>query len=155
MVVTFRTLWTSHGIGYIGYGTWTGRGRGSRLNLGLHGITRTLLTSQRFKMAAKIEMRPPFFIRLVLPLPSARPAVSSELLTSKPACLSDRNSQIRMYISRTVNYGIRLTPVQTRLWTSIDRLIVPSAVFLASIGITVSTFSVKQLLAAGSRTKRF
>ncbi|XP_018907825.1 uncharacterized protein [Bemisia tabaci] len=69
--------------------------------------------------------------------------------------MSDRNSQIRMYISRTVNYGIRLTPVQTRLWTSIDRLIVPSAVFLASIGITVSTFSVKQLLAAGSRTKRF
>ncbi|KDR11391.1 hypothetical protein L798_14023 [Zootermopsis nevadensis] len=55
-----------------------------------------------------------------------------------------------MHFTRATSYAVRLSVTQVGSATGrqpIDRLVLPSALLLAGLGLGLSTFSVKQLLA--------
>ncbi|XP_073986176.1 uncharacterized protein [Rhodnius prolixus] len=59
-----------------------------------------------------------------------------------------------MQLSKVANYALRLSFAQNNVTSvrgSSDRVIGPSAFLMAAFGITLSTFSLKQMLASQGR----
>ncbi|KAG8282162.1 hypothetical protein J6590_043706 [Homalodisca vitripennis] len=52
-----------------------------------------------------------------------------------------------MHLSRSLQYAVRFSYAQNGVRTPQDKLVMHSAIVLAGLGITLSSFSVKQLLA--------